>query len=201
MMCRDNPQIAATSMHSLLQQRRNATPIPMLLCLAQTTVRITPICPSSPPICTIYALETISIFGLNCPDKSSRLATNSFGILLTLYAPSLTAWCCIAEMPLRLLLMLPASLPPPIIAGSRILLGGAKSNAVNVPLFRRSCGDGRTANASKEDARGVKARTDGEYGLAVPKGESGRAPFWTFRMEDGGAKSMGLEIQTSWPSL
>lgn len=138
----------------------------------------------------------MSIFGRSCDARSSRDVTISFGMRETRYAPSRTAWCCIRDMPERALRMLPASLPP-LAAGSLILDGGAKSRAVKVVDFRRSCGDGSTARTSKDEARGVKARTAGLYGRCDPKGESGLAPFWTERTELGGAKSMGFEIQAS----
>ena len=63
------------------------------------------------------------------------------------------------DLALRPLRMLPASFGDNI--GSLILDGGAKSKAVNVPDFLRSCGDGRTAKFSKDDANGVNARTLG----------------------------------------
>jgi hypothetical protein len=106
---------------------------------------------------------TISILGLNIFPKSSLDPTISFGIRLTRYAPFCIACCCTAEIPLLVDLKLPAALPgrlPP--AGSLIRLGGAKSKAVNVPLLRKSWGEGNTARTSKEEARGVKARTEGE---------------------------------------
>lgn len=138
----------------------------------------------------------MSIFGRSWDARSSREVTISLGIRETRYAPSRTAWCCMAEMPERALRMLPASLPPPI-AGSLILDGGAKSKAVNVVDLRRSCGDGRACRVSNDEARGVNARTLGLYGRCDPNGESGRAPFWKDRTELGGAKSIGFEIQAS----
>lgn len=59
--------------------------------------------------------------------------TVSPGKRLTRPAPLRIAPSCTAEMPLRLLLMLPASL---VVSESWNFLGGAKSRLVNVDDFR-----------------------------------------------------------------
>jgi hypothetical protein len=62
--------------------------------------------------------------------------TMSPGRRLTRPAPLRMAACDTAEIPLRLLLMLPASL---IVSFSLNLRGGAKSRPVNVPDLRKRC--------------------------------------------------------------
>lgn len=57
------------------------------------------------------------------------------GRRLTRYAPLRMAADCMAETPLRLLRILPESLP--VSPSPLILRGGAKSSAVNVPDFLR----------------------------------------------------------------
>lgn len=75
--------------------------------------------------------------GFNAFDISSFENTWSAGSRLTLCAPLLIACSCTVEMPLRLLLMLPASL---IVSLSlKTLRGGAKSSDVNVPDLRSMC--------------------------------------------------------------
>lgn len=62
--------------------------------------------------------------------------TTSLGMRLTRYAPARMLCSCAADMALRLLRMLPASL----IVSVFLKRGtGAKSRAVNVPDFRREC--------------------------------------------------------------
>ena len=70
--------------------------------------------------------------GRNCSPNCACVKTVSAGKRLTLPAPLRIAAWFIAEMPVRLLLMLPASLMSP---SSLKRLGGAKSRAVNVLDF------------------------------------------------------------------
>ena len=54
-----------------------------------------------------------------------------------------------------------------------------------------------TLSSSYAVASGVKALTDGLYGLERPVGLSGALPFCMLRKVDGGAKSIGLLITES----
>lgn len=73
--------------------------------------------------------------GLSAAIMSSLVLTLSPGKRLTRCAPLRIACNCIAETPLRLLRMLPASL---MVSWSRkTRLGGAKSREVKVPDLRR----------------------------------------------------------------
>lgn len=73
--------------------------------------------------------------GLSAAIMSSLVLTLSPGKRLTRCAPLRIACNCIAETPLRLLRMLPASLMESWSRKTR--LGGAKSREVKVPDLRR----------------------------------------------------------------
>ncbi len=74
--------------------------------------------------------------GLSVSANADCVNTVSPGSRLTRPAPLRRAACWTAEMPLRLLLMLPASLA---VSPSLNFRGGAKSSAVKVVDFRRRC--------------------------------------------------------------
>ena len=76
----------------------------------------------------------ISHDGLRTDSNSAEVPTMSLGRRLTLYAPARIASRWTVEMPLRLLRMLPESLP---VSPNLNRPGGAKSSAVNVPETRR----------------------------------------------------------------
>lgn len=74
--------------------------------------------------------------GFSWSSMAAVVNTVSPGRRLTRPAPLRIALSCAWEMPLLLLLMLPASLAT---SGSLNFLGGAKSRAVKVPDFRSKC--------------------------------------------------------------
>jgi hypothetical protein len=130
---------------------------------------------------------------------SSLVKTISLGILLTRLAPLAMAFLPTADMPERFERIDPAS--DALEPGSRNLGGGAKSRPVKRPDLRSMCGLGITARSSNELASGVCGRTDGLYGLGLPRGLSGLRPFCLSRKDTGGAKSSALNTIASSDNL